>query len=461
MIAGSVFNNRGDSFYFPELDSPETHNGWANGVDGERGYHAFANLVWRNWSFTGLFSAREKNYPTPSYDTIFNDRGNKLFDSRDWLEAAWSRDIGASGKLRWRVFYDQHEYRGRYDMALEDGIRDNRDQSLGNWAGTQLTYRFDLPPHFGSLTLGSELNADVRTLQRNFDVRPAYASYLDVDDPDLNFAAFAQHEWQFRPKWTSNFGLRLDHSRNHGRFISPRAALIFEATPKTVYKLMAGIAFRNPNAFEQFYDDQGISQTPNPWLGHEQIQSLEAAVERKIDKQLNAVATIYHYRLRGLIEDVLTENDLLQYQNVAHYRATGAEFELNGHPWRALETTGSVAIEELAKLGLLEQRPANSPRVLLKARGAIPLDRGRFSVACAFQYMSERQTFAGAVVTPVYVTDITVTSGRLHPAFDLQFGVRNLFDRQEWDPASPDQGLDRLARDGRRIFVRLLWHTRR
>ena len=67
--------------------------------------------------------------------------------------------------------------------------------------------------------------------------------------------------------------------------------------------------------------------------------------------------------------------------------------------------------------------------------------------------MSERQTFAGGVVTPVYVTDITVTSGRLHPAFDLQFGVRNLFDRQEWDPASPDQGLDRLARDGRRIFL--------
>ena len=65
---------------------------------------------------------------------------------------------------------------------------------------------------------------------------------------------------------------------------------------------MAGIAFRNPNAFEQFYDDQGVSQNPNPWLGHEQIQSLEAAVERKIDKRLNAVATIYHYRLRGLIE---------------------------------------------------------------------------------------------------------------------------------------------------------------
>ena len=197
LIEGSAFNNAGQSLYFPELDAPDTNNGWARRVDGERGYHAFANLVWRNWSFIGFFNSREKNYPTPSYGTIFGDRGNKIRDARDFVEASWSRDVGQSGKLRWRAYYDQHGYWARYDMALDDGILDNRDQSLGNWAGSQITYRFDLPRRFGALTLGSELNADIRTLQQNYDVQPVARKYFDLNNPDVAYAAFVQHECQF------------------------------------------------------------------------------------------------------------------------------------------------------------------------------------------------------------------------------------------------------------------------
>jgi iron complex outermembrane receptor protein len=346
-------------------------------------------------------------------------------------------------------------------MPLADGIRDNRDQSLGNWAGTQLTYRFDLPRRFGSLTLGSELNADIRTLQRNFDVQPAYSRFLNVNDRDLNFAVFLQHEWRFHRDWTANLGLRGDESRNHGHFLSPRAALIYQQSPQTVFKIMSGIAFRNPNAYEQFYDDQGTSQIPNPWLRPEQIQSSEAAIERKLSKELSAVAAAYHYRLRELIEAVPVADGIVQYQNVSRYRATGGEFELNAHLSRSLEMAGSAAVENLAKLRAHEPQAPNSPRVLLKFRGGVPLNRGRFCVGAAFQYISTRRTFADADSPPVYLTDLTVTSNRLHPAFDLQLGVRNLFDRRDWDPASPDQGLDRLARDGRSVFVKLIWHTLR
>jgi len=123
LIAGSVFNNSGQSLYFPEFDTPETNRGWARNMDGERGYHVFTNLVWRNWSFIGLFSSREKNYPTPSFGTIFGDQGNKILDTRNFAEATWTRDISLSGKLRWRIYYDQHGYWGRYDMATEGGVK--------------------------------------------------------------------------------------------------------------------------------------------------------------------------------------------------------------------------------------------------------------------------------------------------------------------------------------------------
>jgi len=460
LVEGSVFNNAGQSLYFPEFDTAETNHGRARGVDGERGYHAFTNLVWRNWSLIAFFSSREKNYPTPSFGTIFGDRGNKISDSRNFVEASWSRDIGLSGKLRWRLYYDQHEYEGRYDMPLDDRIEDNRDRGVGNWVGSQLTYRFDLPHRFGALTLGTQFDADIRTLQQNFDVQPVYREYLNLNDPDVDYAAFLQHEWQFRSGWTVSFGLRFDETRNHGHFLAPRLALVHQYSPKTVFKLVAGIAFRNPTAYEQFYDDNGVSEVANPNLRPEKIRTLEASLERKIGKRVNVVATAYQYRLSQLIQAVPFVDGLVQYQNASRYDALGVEFELNGRAWKGLDWAASLAGADLKKADAASESPPNSPELLSKLRLSAPLDRGRFTVAGALQCMSSRRTFAGNLVPRVYLVDVTVTSAKLHPSFDLQLGIRNLFDQRAWDPASPGQGLDRLARDGRSAFLKLIWHTR-
>jgi iron complex outermembrane receptor protein len=461
LLEGSVFNNSGQSFYYPEFDSPETNNGRANGVDGERGYHAFANLVWRNWSFTGFFSAREKNYPTPSFGTIFGDRGNKISDSRDFVEASWSRDIGATGKLRWRIYYDQHEYKGRYDMQLDDGIQDNRDRGVGNWAGSQLTYRFDLPHRFGALTLGTELDDDIRALQQNYDVQPVYRCYLDTNDPNFDYSGFVQHEWEFRHGWTTSLGLRLDKTRKYGDFLAPKIALVHRQCPKTVYKLVAGIAFRDPTAYEAFYQDDGISQVANLGLRPEKMQTVEASVERKIGKRLNAVATVYRYAMSNLIEAVPIGDGLVQYQNVSQYTGFGAEFEIDGRTARDWDWAASIVTADLDKSQSAFDWPPNSPEVVAKLRAAVPLDRGKFTLAGSMQYMSSRLTFADNMVPRVYLLGVTVTTARLHPEFDLQFGVRNLLDQSAWDPASPGQGLDRLERDGRSVFLKLIWHTRR
>src|SRR5438874_1493555 len=41
LVSASVFNNSGQTLFFPEYDSPQTLKGVARGVDGERGYHTF------------------------------------------------------------------------------------------------------------------------------------------------------------------------------------------------------------------------------------------------------------------------------------------------------------------------------------------------------------------------------------------------------------------------------------
>ena len=73
LVSGSVFNNTGQSLYFPGL-------GWARNADGERGYYAFASLVWRNWTFTGMAGSRVKQVPTGWFGSILGDPGNKTIE---------------------------------------------------------------------------------------------------------------------------------------------------------------------------------------------------------------------------------------------------------------------------------------------------------------------------------------------------------------------------------------------
>src|SRR5258708_31842535 len=124
LASAAFFNNGGQSLYFPEFDGAATNFGRAVGVDGERGYHVFTNLIWRNWTFTGYLGSRQKEVPTGWYGTIFGDRGNKILDARGFFEAAYARDLSPPRKIRWRIYYDQYPYRARYDYRPGDAITD-------------------------------------------------------------------------------------------------------------------------------------------------------------------------------------------------------------------------------------------------------------------------------------------------------------------------------------------------
>jgi outer membrane receptor protein involved in Fe transport len=76
------------------------------------------------------------------------------------------------------------------------------------------------------------------------------------------------------------------------------------------------------------------------------------------------------------------------------------------------------------------------------------------------QYLSPRGTVADAVTPSVWLTDVTLTTRALHPDFDIQFGVRNLFNRAYYDPVGAGAVEDMLRQDGRSVFVKLIFRTR-
>jgi outer membrane receptor protein involved in Fe transport len=463
LVSGSVFNNSGQSvLFFPEFNSPETNNGRAINMDGEKGYHFFSTLTWRNWTITAVAAGRSKIQPVSWGNTMFNDRGTAVNDDRDYVEAAYTREL-KDGTLRWRTHYDSFQFEGRADFPLDSahpatsGVDENISVQRGKWIGSQLDYRFAVP-HLGTLTVGTEAKFDIQALQSDFDVSPLPYTYLHTNNPDRNFALFAQDERRLSSHWTLDLGARLDYSANRQSFLSPRVALLYQPSSGWTYKFLYGRAFRNPSAFELYYDD-GLSGVGNPLARSEKADTGEFDIERRLGKRMNLVTSVYQYRLSDFLVPTRAASGLIQYLNVGKIRATGIEAEINGRPASWLETTASYSWQKANDSA--DRLPLeNSPRHLAKLRFAVPIGR-KFDASSGMQYYSTRLALGGTHAGPVYLADFTITSKHLLPDLDVQFGIRNAFNRNYADPVALNPRVDPMQQPGRTVYVQLLVHRSR
>jgi outer membrane receptor protein involved in Fe transport len=453
LVSASIFNNTGQSpIFIPAYDTPQTNHGNAIDMNGERGYHLFSTLVWRNWTVTAAFAGHIMIQPISYGPAIFNNRGTTNADDRNFIEAVYERKI-AGGDLRWRTYYDSYHYQGRAAYALPDGaVEDNRTTILGNWIGTQLTYRIR-PSFAGDITLGVEGSIDLRNVQQSYDVSPVAFQYLNTSNPDRSIALIFQDEKKLSRHWKLDLGIRGDKSYLHEDFVSPRAALIYQGSDWT-YKFLYGRSFRSPSNFQLFFDD-GVADAANPKLHPESADTLEFDAERKLGKRLNLQMSAYGYRLHSFIVGVFLPDGLLQYQNGPAIRAEGVELELNGRPTKWLETTASYAVQQSRDDGILD----NSPEHLAKLRFAMPLGR-RFDVSSGMQYESSRWALTANPLKPVYLADFTLTSKRLLRDFDVQAGLRNAFNTSYSDPVALNAMVTTMPQLGRTFFVELIAHRR-
>ena len=455
LLSTSVFNNAGQSpLFFPQYDKPQNNYGEAINMNTERGYHFFSTLTWRNWTVTAAFAGHDMIQPISWGPAIFNNRGTQNADNRDYVDAIYARQI-AGGDLRWRTYYDSFHYQGRAEYQLDDGgVEDNRTDILGNWIGTQLTYR-TRPFFAGAFTAGVESSIDLRNLQRSYDVSPVPVEYLTTSNPDRSIALIAQDEKQLSKRWKFDLGLRIDKSYYYHDSVSPRAALIYERSDWT-YKFLYGRGFHNPSPFQLFYSD-GYAALGNPNLHPESADTVEVDAERKLGKRMNLLMSAYGYRLRDFLVGVDLPDGLIQYQNSGTIGAEGLELEINGRPWDWLEATVSYAAQEAHEGG---SNLVNSPGQLAKLHFAVPLGR-KFDLSSGMQYESSRMTLVGSSVTPVYLADFTLTSKHLLRNFDVRLGLRNAFNRNYSDPIALNPIVASMPQPGRTFFVELIVHQAR
>ncbi len=447
LIEGSVFDDRGVSFPVDGLPVPAGVGNTVSNADGESGFHSFANLVWRGWSFTGYFNVRDKHVPVGLGTSLSGDAAQHVVDSRNLIEASYKRQIGP-GQLQWRTAYDQYRYRDLYDYPIGDRIEPVRDINRGDWLDSSLTY--DVPlKRVGPLTVGASGSWELRNLQYNLDDEGVVQDW--TSRPNRGLALFAQQEWDVSKRWKLYGGVRWDYSRYFPAFVSPRVAAVFQASPRTVYKLVYGRPFRNPSTFEQFYNDGGLSYVAAPALKPETAHAFEASFERRIARNWTVILNGFHYRIENVIEALTLANGAQQYQNAGEYRSTGVEAELSGKLWNRLDASASTAWQNAVD-GDGSGRLANAPCNVSKARLGLPIRR--LFLGGSLQYLSARNTANGAPLGGALLADGTATV-RLGPAFDLEAGVRNALNRRYEDPIY--LSIDRLRGDGRSAFLRLVW----
>ena len=452
LISGSIFNYGSRDFFVSQYNTPETNSGIARGGN-QKGYHSFANLIWRDWRITTLFNSRDNRPPlTWAPDALFNVQGNRVTDGRNFAEAAYTHNLANSSTVRWSLSYDSYRYLDRSYYAGDNGDIDGRTINKGDWITSQLSYSIPVAKK-GTFTFGGVGRYELRTLQTYTFVSPTPATEVDLNNPDRTMGAFSQVEYELSSKVRVLGGLRYDFSRNYNRYLSPQAALVYQMTPRTTHKLVYGRPYRNPSAFEQYYGDSA-SYTASGGLRQERAQAVEYSLERKVAGRLSAIANVYQYRINDLIQANALENGFQQYVNGENYRSTGVEFELSGVVRERVQLSGSITRQK-AVSGVNRDWIANSPEHMGKLRAATPIFKNRLTISSMLNYIGERGTRDGGTVKGFALVDFTATTNHLHRQFDIQFGLRNALDKSYLHPIA--LAIDRMPGDGRTAYVKLLW----
>jgi outer membrane receptor for ferrienterochelin and colicins len=463
VFSASAFNFGGEhSIYISERDTPENNLGPAINMDGQRGFHLFANVTWRAWNFTFMEGERDKIVPVSwGGSTVFNDRGTRLLDRHGFAEATYQHSWARSD-LEWRLSYDWYDYVAHYRYATTDSagasvVEDNRDDDPSKWLGSRLVYRVQLG-RAGTTTVGADTRIDLQSLQMNFDLSPEFVSFVHIDKPDRRFGVFAQHEMDLSRRWKVVMGARLDTSAYRRDSLSPRLALIWAKSSKTAIKLLYGRSFRNPNSYEMFYYDS-FGADSNPGLKPEIADTFELVAERQMRRRFRTSIDLFSTRMRNLI--TLGTNDAgdVQFNNQGAERLIGATAQVAGKPISLLEFDASLTIQDASNIDT-GAALANSPHQLAKFRASVPLFDRRFLLSGITYWMGRRNTLPGTSVSGAWKSDLTLTTTGLKHGLNLQFGIRNLCNQRSLDPAGLDPLVAAMPQIGRTAFVSMTWHIK-
>jgi iron complex outermembrane receptor protein len=274
-----------------------------------------------------------------------------------------------------------------------------------------------------------------------------------IRSPGYRVGLYAQDEWRFAELATATLGLRVDRTNVTATEASPRAALIWQATPATTFKALYGRARRAPNAFERDYDN-GHAQIANPSLAGETIDTLECVADHRVGQDLALRASVYQWNMLDIItQRIEPVSGIPQYQSGEKVRARGLELSADKTWSSGARLRGSVSLQDVRYVSGGEL--PNAPKVLGKLDLTAPLPLAGLHAGYELRYDSSRSSLDGSRLGGYAVSNLTVSADTLAPGLELSLTASNLFDKRYAQPAAATNWQNALVQDGRSLRVAL------
>jgi iron complex outermembrane receptor protein len=298
------------------------------------------------------------------------------------------------------------------------------------------------------LLTGLEYQANTRQDQSYEDIT-APATDVLITDSGWRAGVYAQDEWTLRKTLSATIGVRFDHNDGVGS-VNPRAGLIWNATPATVWKALYGRAHRSPNVFER--DFSYLNQVANPALDGETIDTLELVVDHRLENGLSLRASAYSWTMQHLVTlgtDAVSGLD--QYQNGSDITARGVELSAAQAWGSGARVRGSVSYQHSRNSG--DGSLLNSPALLGKLNASGPLFATGLRLAYELQYDSERDAPGNTHVDGYWLSNVNLVFDTWTKGPQIAVGFSNLFDAHYQLPGSRDNWQTALPQDGRSVRV--------
>jgi outer membrane cobalamin receptor len=441
LMSVSAMHAQGQNLFFDYGASGISGTAW--GLDGNRTQQFYGSVARGPWSFEVVYGFEHKDDPTAAY---FSDPlvPGQWQDTGYTLTQTQYQDNFAGNTLHVtaRVFTANDVSNERLSFG---GVY-STFPSTPDLAGFETrVVSTALSDH--TLMLGLEAQDNYNTSQSDI-VASDPSEDVHIPDSGYRVGLYGQDEWRLATALAATLGLRVDHNDVTGTALSPRLALIWQATADTTAKALYGVAHRAPNDFE----DLDISgNTPNSHslgLSGETINTLEFDVDQRLSPDLALRASVYQWTLR----DLIVQNDLSEvYQNDPPVDTRGIELSTDKTWDFGARLRDSVSIQHSSFRSGADV--ANSPEVLGKVNFSSPLPIRGVRLAYELDYDSSRLTLDGASLGGYVLSNVILSTDSLAKGLELSLGVDDLFNKQYAQPASSVHWQDSLVQDGRSVRV--------
>lgn len=436
----------GEDVFDPRYAADPATQGLARGTDFER-----RNSVFLRWdhgpvSANLTYADRIKGTPAPVY-LKFNDPTNSNRDRYTSFNLEWTDRLRSGVATQSRVFVGSYEYIGNYAIDYPP-VTHNRDEDKAFWFGGEWRATgMEWGRH--QLSAGLEFQRTAEIVQSNFDLTPEPFTYLDDRRNDWRGALYAEDRLSLG-RTTAHLGGRLDRTVTGDTAFSPRIALTHRMSEGVDIKLLYAGAFRSPNAFQLYYAVPGLSGYElNPALDSEDVDGSEAIVEWRPGSRWRLSGSVFYGRTRDLIRLAsINDNTMFRFENTGRLESRGSEMEVEfgGEDFR-LRTSytfaHTTAPDEFADL-------ARFPEHMAKAMATVRL-------APAWHLGADIESASDRGAAPGYVATNLSLGWKPGYGAALRFSVRNLFDRNIFDPGNTPEVQPVIPRPGRQIRLEVSW----